>query len=238
MEKNQIYLFLKEIQRQCDFAIISFTDLNLHLADMGTRISSDTILRQAGNLMDQMATLKSQTPIDYEKVSEIQSQMDKLQEVSNEDFKSAATSRLRFWYSIQAFLIATGNISKLLWPTREKITDRGETLRSLLGINESMLFTRDVRNSFEHFDERLETWMITRNGVLFDSNIGSTGSYDSVIRSSSTLPTAFEISDEDILRNFDPSTFNLTFTGQTFELLNVLEEIKNIKEKAGQLISP
>ena len=36
----------------------------------------------------------------------------------------------RLWYSIQSFLIATANVSKLLWPNKTSISDRGTILRN------------------------------------------------------------------------------------------------------------
>jgi hypothetical protein len=72
-----------------------------------------------------------------------------------------------FWFHIQAFLAATGNISKILWPGElpkckecnfqpqlsPKVVSRGETLRELLSIDESSpLKQRKFRNYFEHYD--------------------------------------------------------------------------------------
>jgi hypothetical protein len=65
----------------------------------------------------------------------------------------------RFWYSLQAALIALGNISKLLWPPEKKLAWRGETLRALLGVSaDSPLKDRALRNQLEHFDEHVAAW--------------------------------------------------------------------------------
>ena len=62
----------------------------------------------------------------------------------------------RVWYSIRVLLIASANISKLLWPDK-KFEARGKELRELLSVpTDSPITARDFRNHFEHFDERLE----------------------------------------------------------------------------------
>src|SRR6266849_8982602 len=63
------------------------------------------------------------------------------------------------WYSIQSFLVATANISKFLWPIPRRET-RGKQLREFLSVqDDSPLKRRKVRDSFEHFDERLDSWI-------------------------------------------------------------------------------
>src|SRR5258708_17982979 len=70
----------------------------------------------------------------------------------------------RFWYCTQAFLGAAANISKMLWPPSTKAEKRGHDLRNLLGINATAAGSpldvkgRDLRNDFEHLDERLDAW--------------------------------------------------------------------------------
>lgn len=62
------------------------------------------------------------------------------------------------WYSVQAFLVAVANVSKILWPV--KATERGERLRKMLSIADTHPFkSRGMRNAFEHSDERLDEWL-------------------------------------------------------------------------------
>ena len=71
---------------------------------------------------------------------------------------------LRQLYSIQSFLGACGNVSKLLWPI--KLADkasRAPLRRSLHANNKRSIFyryleNRDLRDHYEHFDERLQQW--------------------------------------------------------------------------------
>ncbi len=84
----------------------------------------------------------------------------------------------KFWYSVEAFLMATGNISKVFWPSvskshkeRAKIEKRCTQLREKWGIkNDSPLASRELRNHFEHFDERIDSWYYSKRQNLMDSN--------------------------------------------------------------------
>ena len=69
------------------------------------------------------------------------------------------------WLAVQSFLTATANISKLLWPAGVQKDDtesrwrkfRAERLRADLEVDESSaLKDRKVRNSADHFDERID----------------------------------------------------------------------------------
>lgn len=132
--------------------------------------------------------------------------------------KSLANRDLdRLWYSLQALLVAAGNVSKLLWPVKPLIPDRGEQLRvSLQVIDDSPLEPRDFRNHFEHFDERLESWATSSQRHNFvDSNIGPPSSIQGI-----------DVSD--FLRNFDPETYSLHFRGDVYYLKPVIQAISSI----------
>jgi len=132
-----------------------------------------------------------------------------------------------FWYSLQAFLIAVGNISKLLWPspprrgTRRIISDRGEKLRESLDVPEgSYLESRRLRNHFEHFDERLETWayMATAHSMV-DWNL-----LNSDLLSEDTSNNVF--------RNYDPERKIVFFQQDRYELQPILDEVEELLQKA------
>ncbi|PNS00592.1 hypothetical protein X928_04815 [Petrotoga miotherma DSM 10691] len=122
------------------------------------------------------------------------------------------------WYAIQNFLVAVGNISKIFWPTRNK--ERGEELRRSLGIEDnSPIQPRNFRNHFEHFDERLEEWAESSERlILADSNIGP-----------SNMITG--IDPKDYLRNFDPTSWTLTFRGDKYELKPIIKAICELYPK-------
>jgi hypothetical protein len=129
----------------------------------------------------------------------------------------------RLWYSIQALLVAAGNVSKLLWPPKRLIliTGRGKQLRTSLQVgDDSPLLPRDFRNHFEHFGERLESWAKSSRRYNFvDSNIGSPGSIQGL-----------DVSD--FLRNFDPETLSLHFRGDVYHLRPVVQAIDSILKVA------
>ncbi|WP_160070202.1 hypothetical protein [Sphingobacterium bovisgrunnientis] len=64
--------------------------------------------------------------------------------------------QIEIWGSIQSVLVASGNVSKILWPSK-KYRTRGKLLREYLNIPDNhILAPRVFRNHFEHFDERVE----------------------------------------------------------------------------------
>jgi hypothetical protein len=125
------------------------------------------------------------------------------------------------FFSVQAFLCAAGNVSKLLWSNSSEIPGRGKILRELLGVSEdSAVAPRTFRNHFEHFDERLEKWAVTSQHRNFvDSNILSSGAIAGVAH-------------EDRLRNLEPTTLALSFRGDTYDLPTVEAALKEIQDAA------
>jgi hypothetical protein len=78
-----------------------------------------------------------------------------------EDLDEAASSGqgLRFWFSIQNFLVAVGRISRLLWPDDEDASPCGRELRESLNVlPDSPLKSRRFVEYFEQFEERLAGW--------------------------------------------------------------------------------
>ena len=122
------------------------------------------------------------------------------------------------WYSVQGLLVATGNVSKLLWPSRGGSPERGDVLRRVLRVgDDSPLASRTFRNHFEHFDERLEAWGISpRTHMVADDNVGPLGAI-----SGGASPV--------FVRNYDPSTETLTFRGEVYELRPVIDALENLR---------
>jgi hypothetical protein len=76
--------------------------------------------------------------------------------------------RIETWCSIQSILVASGNVSKILWPAK-KYKLRGDRLRRILNVEEdSPLSSRKFRNHFEHYDERVEEWFLNLSGGVYD----------------------------------------------------------------------
>ena len=78
------------------------------------------------------------------------------------------------WYSIQALLVAVANVSKFLWPTKKNSLERGKELREALSIEDDHPFnSRNMRNRFEHFDERLDSWIASGKGHHYGRDLRS-----------------------------------------------------------------
>ncbi len=127
----------------------------------------------------------------------------------------------RIWYSIQSFLIAAGNVSKLLWPSCPHIPERADELKKSLDVDEnSPLSPRTFRNHFEHFDERLEQWALSSKRRNFvDSNVGPAGMISGIDR-------------KDYLRNFDTGKNAVTYRGDEYCLQPLVEAIIELHKKA------
>jgi hypothetical protein len=143
--------------------------------------------------------------------------------MAHKDMQTAlqAADTNRIWYSVQAFLIAAGNLSKLLWNPHASIPDRPEELRNSFGVSDSSpLAPRQFRNHFEHFDERLETWATSSKRKNFvDSNVGPSGMFPG-------------FAPEDYLRNFDTTKGAVTFRGDEYILKPVADAIVELHAKA------
>jgi hypothetical protein len=127
----------------------------------------------------------------------------------------------RIWFSIQAFLAAVANISKLLWPGQMKkvrIPERGPELRKNLEVPSiSPLKERTFRNHFEHFDERLEKWATTSHARnMIESLLGPYASVQGV-------------DPGDIMRHFDPAKQELVFRGELYEFKPVLAALNTLQ---------
>jgi len=137
----------------------------------------------------------------------------------------------RIFLAAHTFLVAVGNISKLLWPTKESCEARGHELRELLQVSDDcVLESRAFRNHFEHFDERLDKWANSSKRKNFvDSNIGPPESISG-------------LDPEDWMRNLDPTSLTLTFHGDSYHIPEIMEALKPIcaaaqREAQGLLFS-
>lgn len=133
-------------------------------------------------------------------------------EDTNHALQSHDTDRV--FFAAHALLVAVGNVSKLLWPAKEIHEDRGKELRKILGVRGNCpVKSRDFRNHFEHFDERLEVWARSSKHKNFvDFNIGSVSG----------------IASEDIMRNYDPTSETLTFHGGSYPLCGTMGALRRI----------
>jgi hypothetical protein len=131
---------------------------------------------------------------------------------------------IEIWGAIQSILIAAGNVSKILWPSRKTSADRGKLLRELLEVDDrNPLSDRNFRNHFEHYDERIEDWFKkSGSAVYIDSRIDPFG-------------TPWGRNPANIHRGYDPLTKALTFRGESTDLAAILRALKEIQHKCSRL---
>ncbi len=132
--------------------------------------------------------------------------------------------RVEVWSSIQSILVAAGNVSKILWPSKE-YAERCERLRKLLKVSEdNILSDRKFRNHFEHYDERIEDWFKNQSSAVY-----SDLAIDPLKSMRRNVPTNHH-------RAYDPLTQTLTFRGESFDLAAVLKELKEIRIKCSDFV--
>jgi hypothetical protein len=131
----------------------------------------------------------------------------------------------RTFYSLQNFLNATANVSKALWGQNDLRLEERKALRESIGVpDDSPLRVVALRNHFEHFDERLETWW----------RDSTTHSYIDFNLTPKTTVNNPALKDIDWFRNFDPSTTNVYFWGQQFNVQELIDEVQRILPKLSE----
>ncbi|HEV2810808.1 MAG TPA: hypothetical protein VGV93_10495 [Acidimicrobiales bacterium] len=147
---------------------------------------------------------------------------------SKESRQQTEVTQYQLWFSIQSFLISAANISKLLWGTKagtnaEKWAKRKRErlqVRTSLGVadNSILKLSPEFRNHYEHFDERIEDWAERSSSachVLLNDVIGATA-------------TVHGLDSDSFMRSYDPATQRLSFRGETFEIIPVVEAINQL----------
>lgn len=120
------------------------------------------------------------------------------------------------WCSIQSILVATANVSKILWP-HKNFADRSEKLRKLLNVDkENMLSKRQFRNHFEHYDERIERWFKEKDSAVYADNI-----IEGYREDWGEMTTNYH-------RSYNPMTQSVNFRGESINIGEVLEELEKI----------
>ena len=147
-------------------------------------------------------------------------------EFAIEDYKKALNNGdyYRLWYSIQALLISTANISKIIWGRSRDCCDRKKKLAGKLNIDFcSSLKSRKFRNHFEHFDERLEEWAKTSRRQ----------NYVDWITSPRSGITGLDLSD--CFRWYISNENKIRFRGEEYDLTGVEQSIIELKNIIGGL---
>jgi len=134
------------------------------------------------------------------------------------------TDQDTIWIAVQVLLTGAGNTSKALWGggrERHKISAEREPLRRSLQVEDSSpLSDVSMRNHFEHYDERLDKWWKEspqRN--YLDRFLGSP---ESVVG----------LSDIDRFRVYDPTTHEIVFWGERFNVQAIVTAVDELLPRA------
>jgi hypothetical protein len=130
----------------------------------------------------------------------------------------------KVFFGIQNLLNAAANIRKALWGSNERIATNRKSLRDSLETDEnSVLFTRTIiRNHNEHFDERIDRWWLESKRRSF---------LDMIVGPRNSIAGFHEI---DRFRWYDPTTADVLFWGDAFNLRELVDEIKRLYPLAVQ----
>ena len=83
-----------------------------------------------------------------------------------------------------------------------------------------MIHVRDVRNAFDHYDDRIKTWSEkVPNNIFISENIG--GKSGVYVQGMST---------DLYMRNFEPTTGELSVLSDTINVYKAVEELKYFYE--------
>jgi hypothetical protein len=122
------------------------------------------------------------------------------------------------WTAVQSLLTSAANISKACWGQRGKHLEAPrKLLRDSLQIDDnSPLNQVTMRNKFEHFDEKLdEWWKSSTDHHHLDVSV--------------MPPSAIQgISEKDMFRVLDPTTMEVVFWGERFDLQAIVNEVSRL----------
>jgi hypothetical protein len=126
----------------------------------------------------------------------------------------------RTFAGLQSLLNAAANISKALWGQGGRFAAQRQPLRDSIGITDaSPLRTVTMRNKYEHFDERLDKWWSeSQNHNHLDFSI-------------MPISGVAGFDQNDMFRVFDPTSTNLYFWGQEFNVQELINEVQRILPK-------
>jgi len=123
-------------------------------------------------------------------------------------------NRLEIWSSIQTILIATGIVSRILWPTSKKVNNRGEVLRQILKVDDdNILSDRTFRNHFEHYEDRIEEWFQKHPSAVY-IDLAMNPSLSGTI--------------ENCHRGYNSFNNTLVFRGKLLDLNQILKALEEI----------
>jgi hypothetical protein len=124
----------------------------------------------------------------------------------------------RVFFAVEGMLNAAANLSKALWGASGGLAEERRPLRESLDVkDESALADVDMRNHFEHIDERMDRWWkLSEHHIISDMNVGV------------GIQIATGV---DEWRHYMPQTGEVWFFGERFSLPAILAEVQSLLPK-------
>ncbi|WP_249593630.1 hypothetical protein [Peribacillus frigoritolerans] len=135
-------------------------------------------------------------------------------------YQNETKESAQLWFNVQGLLIATSNISKILWSYEREEPKEVTYLKSLLEIDDSSkVKSRFFRNLFEHYDRHLIEWGKNRKTNSFAT--------------SNTFPKGMNlgIPTENIFKTYYNDVNAIAFQNKEYELQPVIREVARIYDK-------
>ncbi|ROS63925.1 hypothetical protein EDF42_2179 [Curtobacterium sp. PhB172] len=140
-----------------------------------------------------------------------------------------------FWDAVEQLLNAAVRVANVFWTssTNSKVKRRSRTLRARLDLESVSAFSdlREVRNSFEHIDERIDAWAERSGEFFLDRTIlGSRGS--------TYVGDDAEMVDRNTARSYHSDTNEIRVFGKSVSADALVNEVivlrQHLKDKTGR----
>lgn len=152
----------------------------------------------------------------------------------SKDSENGLELNIKFWYYLQNYVVALGNISKIFNAPRKpcespkhyqiRRKERKEFSRKLDVTDYPHLLDRDMRNFLEHIDEKVVELSKTPEANIFNRNIFPS---NSIVVNGKSL----EDSGIKMLRNYITDQQKLVLYGKEFSIKDTLPELLKLRDK-------
>lgn len=133
-----------------------------------------------------------------------------------EGIRMGEDAQRELWYAAQALMSAAANVAKVLWGKNATIAATREPIRKALGVDDGVIWqaARNVRNNFDHYDDRIREWNESGEGL----KIEGIGGPATIIGPSRRAQW----------QNYDPQTDTLYFWGVALPLGDIEIEARRL----------
>jgi hypothetical protein len=221
MERFVLRLFQSEVALQCKFVMLGVQQLrDAERANAEADSRSEELLHEEVAEMRALGEGSTPTPgtPEWDQMWKDKADLRERQKARREEEGQAQREVTdRQWLALQTIVISAANLSKLLWGSRSEAKAERAPLRASLEVgDDSCLSSRNLRNDFEHFDERIERWFASsEKRDFFGRSIGERAKflYDG---------------DDPWFGHYDPTTGTLSFWDNAADIVAIHDEANRI----------